>query len=70
MEQRTHIDLDMDLVAQAARELGTEDAADTVHRALRDVVARGRRARLAAHGFHDLTPATRDALRERAGRAG
>jgi Arc/MetJ family transcription regulator len=66
--KRTNINLDMDLVEQAARELGTERTTDTVHEALRGVVARARRARLAERGFEDLTPDALDALRRPAGR--
>jgi Arc/MetJ family transcription regulator len=67
--KRTNINLDMDLVQQAARELGTERTTDTVHQALRDVVARGRRARLAQSDFEDLTPEALGAMRRPAGRA-
>lgn len=67
--KRTNINLDMDLVEQAARELGTERTTDTVHEALRGVVMRSRRARLAEREFEDLTPDALDALRRPAGRA-
>lgn len=67
--KRTNINLDMELVEQAARELGTERTTDTVHEALRDVIARSRRARLAEREFEDLTPEALDALRRPAGRA-
>ena len=69
MIKRTNINLDMDLVQQAARELGTERTTDTVHQALRDVVARSRRARLAQRDFEDLTPEALEAMRRPAGRA-
>jgi Arc/MetJ family transcription regulator len=69
MVRRTNINLDMDLVEQAARELGTRRTTDTVHQALRDVVARARRARLAERDFEDLTPEALEALRRPAGRA-
>jgi Arc/MetJ family transcription regulator len=68
MVRRTNINLDMDLVEQAARELGTRRTTDTVHEALRDVVARGRRARLAQRDFEDLTPESLEALRRPVGR--
>ena len=45
--KRTNINLDMDLVQQAAQALGTRRTTDTVHAALRDVIARARRTRLA-----------------------
>jgi Arc/MetJ family transcription regulator len=59
--KRTNINLDMDLVEEAARELGTRGTTDTVHEALRDVVARSRRERLARRDFEDLTPEALDA---------
>ena len=68
MVKRTNINLDMDLVEQAAHELGTQRTTDTVHQALRDVVARARRARLAQRDFDDLTPEALEALRRSAGR--
>lgn len=67
--RRTNINLDMELIDQAAAELGTHRTTDTVHQALRDVVARARRARLAQRDFEDLTPAVVEELRRPAGRA-
>lgn len=66
--KRTNINLDMALVELAAHELGTRRTTDTVHEALRDVVARARRVRLAQRNFEDLTPDSLDALRRPAGR--
>lgn len=66
--RRTNINLDMDLVAQAAHELGTQRTTDTVHEALRDVIARARRTRLAQRDFEDLTPESLEAMRRPAGR--
>jgi Arc/MetJ family transcription regulator len=66
--KRTNINLDMDLVAQAAHELGTRRTTDTVHEALRAVVARRRRARLAQRDFEGLAPESLDAMRRPAGR--
>ena len=66
--KRTNINLDMDLVAQAAHELGTRRTTDTVHEALRDVVARARRTRLAERDFEGLSPESLDAMRRPAGR--
>lgn len=63
MIKRTNINLDMELIAQAARELGTRRTTDTVHHALREVVARGKRLRLAERDFEDLTPEALDAMR-------
>jgi Arc/MetJ family transcription regulator len=68
MVRRTNINLDMDLVEEAAKELGTRRTTDTVHQALREVVARARRARLAERDFEDLTPEALDAMRRPAGR--
>ena len=66
--KRTNINLDMDLVEQAAHELGTRRTTDTVHEALRHVIARARRARLARRDFEDLTPESLEAMRRPAGR--
>lgn len=68
--KRTNINLDMELVDQAAHELGTRKITETVHKALRDVVARSHRARLAERDFEDLTPKTVDAMRRPTGRDG
>jgi len=66
--RRTNINLDMELVDRAAAELGTHRTTDTVHTALRDVVARARRAKLARREFADLTPDAVDDMRRPAGR--
>jgi Arc/MetJ family transcription regulator len=68
MTRRTNINLDMDLVDEAAQELGTHRTTDTVHQALREVVARSRRARLARRDFEDLTPEALEAIRRPASR--
>jgi Arc/MetJ family transcription regulator len=65
--KRTTINLDMDLVEQAAHELGTQRTTDTVHEALRGVIARARRRRLAQRDFEDLTPESLEAMRRPAG---
>ena len=59
---RTHttLDLDRDLLRDAAEALGTTRTTDTVHAALRDVVARRRRAWLAHRDFSDLGAALPD----------
>ena len=56
---RTHttLDLDRDLLRDAAEALGTTRTTDTVHAALRDVVARRQRAWLARRDFSELEPA-------------
>jgi Arc/MetJ family transcription regulator len=66
---RTNINLDMDLVDGAARELGTQRTTGTVHEALREAIARGRRIRLAQREFDDLTPDSLEAMRRPPGRA-
>jgi Arc/MetJ family transcription regulator len=68
MVRRTTINLDMDLVDEAASELGTRRTTDTVHLALQEVVFRARRARLAERDFEDLTPDALDAMRRPARR--
>jgi len=66
--KRTNINLDMDLIAQAAEELGTKRTTDTVHQALHEVIARGRRAQLAQRDFEDLSPESLEAIRRSARR--
>jgi Arc/MetJ family transcription regulator len=68
--KRTNINLDMDLVEQAAHELGTQRTTDTVHEALRDVIARARRTRLALRDFEELAPESLETMRRPAGRTG
>jgi Arc/MetJ family transcription regulator len=62
MMARTHttLDLDRDLLRDAAEALGTTRTTDTVHAALRDVVARRRRAWLARRDFSELEAALPD----------
>jgi Arc/MetJ family transcription regulator len=54
--KRTNINLDTQLLNAAAAVLGTERTTDTVHAALRTVVDRAARERLARRDFADLTP--------------
>jgi Arc/MetJ family transcription regulator len=61
--KRTNINLETDLVDAAAHVLGTSRTTDTVHAALRAVVDRDARARLARRDFPDLTPQALEALR-------
>jgi Arc/MetJ family transcription regulator len=59
--RRTNINLDTQLVEEAAAVLGTARITDTVHAALRAVIDRAARERLAQRDFADLTP---DALEQ------
>lgn len=61
--KRTNINLDTELVDAAAAVLGTARTTDTVHAALRDVIDRAARERLAQRAFDDLTPAALEQLR-------
>jgi Arc/MetJ family transcription regulator len=54
--RRTNINLDTELVDAAAAVLGTARTTDTVHAALRAVIDRASRERLAERDFADLTP--------------
>lgn len=47
MRKRTTIDLDVDLVRQAAEALGTTRTTDTIHAALSDVICRRLRMEIA-----------------------
>jgi Arc/MetJ family transcription regulator len=61
--RRTNINLDGELVDSAAAVLGTVRITDTVHAALREVVARAARERLARRDFADLTPGALENMR-------
>jgi len=61
--RRTNINLDRNLVAAAAAELGTTRTTDTVHAALRAVIDHAARERLAHRDLVDLTPDALERLR-------
>jgi Arc/MetJ family transcription regulator len=61
--KRTNINLDRNLVDAAAAVLGTVQTTETVHAALREVIARASRERLAERDFPNLSPAALDAMR-------
>lgn len=62
--KRTNINLDTQLVDEAAALLGTSRTTDTVHAAMRDVVAREHRRRLATRDlFEDMDPTAFEAMR-------
>ncbi len=61
--RRTNINLDAELLDAAAAVLGTARMTDTVHAALRAVVDRAARERLAQRDFADLTPFALEQLR-------
>jgi Arc/MetJ family transcription regulator len=67
--KRTNINLDTELVDAAAAVLGTERTTDTVHAALRAVIDRAARERLAKRDFDDLTPGVLEQLRHARRRA-
>jgi hypothetical protein len=58
------MNLNFALVSEAAAVLGTEQTTETVHAAMRDVVARARRRRLAARDLPDLTPEAVEEMRK------
>lgn len=64
--KRVFLDLDSDLLGEAARVLGTEGIADTVHAAMREVVQRHRLQELVDHRFN----LTLKELREMRGHVG
>lgn len=72
----TTLDLDRDLLRDAAEALGTTRMTETVHAALREAVARRRRSWLARRDFSELERAlpalreSRDAQRPDSGRRG
>jgi Arc/MetJ family transcription regulator len=62
--KRTNINLDTELLREAAELLGTERITDTVHAAMREVVDREYRRRLANRRlFTDVTPQELEAMR-------
>jgi Arc/MetJ family transcription regulator len=61
--RRTNINLDRDLVEAAAAVLGTAQTTATVHAALREVVDRAARQRLADRDFAGLTPGVLEEMR-------
>jgi Arc/MetJ family transcription regulator len=61
--KRTNINLDTELVDAAAEVLGTVRTTDTVHAALRSVIAHAARERLTHRDFEDLAPDLLDKLR-------
>jgi Arc/MetJ family transcription regulator len=63
MMKRTSLNLQLELVAEARQVLGTKGITDTIHRALEEVVRRGRLRALAGERFDDLTPESLDQLR-------
>ena len=64
MSRHITIDLDTQLVEEAAALLGTQRISDTVNTALRDVIGRAHRRRLAQRElFGDVPPAEFEALR-------
>jgi Arc/MetJ family transcription regulator len=54
MKTHTPLDLDHDLLAEAAAALGISRTTDTVHAALREAVARQARARLMTRDWSNL----------------
>ena len=61
--RRTTINLDTELVDAAAAALGTARTTDTVHAALRAVIDRASRDRLAERDFADLTRGVLEQIR-------
>ena len=51
----TTLNLDRELLSEAAEALGTTEPSETVHAALREVVARPRRAWLVRRDFTELS---------------
>jgi Arc/MetJ family transcription regulator len=56
VRRHTTLNLDMELVQEAQRVLGTPRATEAIHRALQEIVDRDKRRRLLEMGVGDLTP--------------
>ncbi|MEP7379161.1 MAG: type II toxin-antitoxin system VapB family antitoxin [Chloroflexota bacterium] len=63
MRRHTTLNLDDHLVADAAKTLGTRGTTETVHAALREVVARQRRRALVELELAELTPQALELMR-------
>jgi Arc/MetJ family transcription regulator len=63
MKKHTTLNLDSDLVVEAARSLGTTGATDTIHRALQEVIDLQKRRRLLEYDLPDLTLESVDDMR-------
>lgn len=63
MAKRTSVNLDLSLVEEAGRVLGTRQTTETLHRALEEIVQRARRRQLANHAFRGLTLETLERVR-------
>lgn len=61
---RTTVNLPASLLREAEEELGSTSATETITAALREMVARRRRARLLGAELPDLTPAAVESLRQ------
>ena len=61
--ERTSINLDLDLVAEAREILGTNNTTDTVHTAFRDAVRREKLKRLTEMRFDHMPDGWLDELR-------
>lgn len=61
--RHTTLNLDIDLIDEARRVLGTGQATETIHRALQEVIDREKRRRLLDLGTGELTPERLDEMR-------
>ncbi|HZU11714.1 MAG TPA: type II toxin-antitoxin system VapB family antitoxin [Chloroflexota bacterium] len=57
MRRHTTLNINVDLLDLAQRELGTKEKTETIHRALEEAINLRRRQRLAERPLPDLTPA-------------
>lgn len=64
MKKRTTLNLDLKLIDEAQQVLGTTQATETIHRALREVVDRKKRQRLLDMGTGTLTPERLEEVRQ------
>jgi Arc/MetJ family transcription regulator len=63
MRQHTTLNLDLDLLREAQRELGTREKTETIHRALQEAINLRRRQRLAERTLPGLTPESLEQIR-------
>ena len=63
MRKHTTMNLDVELVREAQKILGTKETTETVHQALREVINLQKRRELLKHEFPGLTPESLEEMR-------
>jgi len=64
MRKHTTMNLDVDLLREAQKALGTTQTTETVHRALRETIDLQKRRAILAYEFPGLTPESLEEMRK------